>query len=289
MLGTVPSIPILTYHGIHVDGDDYAANDHIGLQRDLTLLHELGWQIIALETLIQALLKGGWADLPTRSVVLTLDDGSWFDWYDLPHPVHGMQRSMVNILRDFQQQYGSDAQPQLQATSFVIGSASAREALDQSCLIGRDWWGDDWWNRAHSEGLLQIGNHSWDHRHAALPPGLRYQSADKDDRCIEYGSFDWLGDEQECDWQIRQTQIYLHEILGTAPSPVFAYPYGQVPEIVAAEYLPRYGPGMGLLAAVTTAADVVTPDSNRWRLPRYVFRRDWHSPDGLAELLAGKV
>jgi len=278
--------PILTYHGIHVDGDDYALNDHIGLAEDLELMHALGWQVIGLNSLVQAVISGQWSDLPEHAVVITLDDGSWFDWYDLPHPVFGMQRSMVNILRDFQQQHGHAAQPQLQATSFVIGSASAREALDQSCLIGRGWWRDDWWCQAHNEGLLQIANHSWDHRHAALPSELYYRHAHGNGHSGDYGSFAQLSNEQECDWQIRQTQTYLRKILATAPSPFFAYPYGQVPLVVADEYLPKHGPDMGLLAAVTTEPTMVTPSSNRWRLPRYVFRRDWNSPDGLQEILA---
>lgn len=273
-------IPILTYHSIHVDGDDYASNDHIGLQSDLALLHGLGWQVISLDALVQALLSGSWNDLPPQSVVLTLDDGSWFDWYDLPHPVYGMQRSMVNILRDFQQQHNSDAQPQLQATSFVIGSARARVALDQSCMIGRGWWGDDWWCQAHHEGLLQIANHSWDHRHAALPAGLRYRPD------ADYGHFEQLQDVQECDWQIRQTQDCLRQLLTVPPAPVFAYPYGQVPAMLADDYLPGHGPDMGLLAAVTTEPAMVSKDSDRWRLPRYVFRRDWQSSEELCTLLA---
>ena len=273
-------VPILTYHAIHIDGDDYARNDHIGLTEDLALLHSMGWQIIGLKLLVQALLSGDWSALPRHAVVITLDDGSWFDWYDLPHPAFGEQRSMINILRDFQQQHGSAAQPLLQATSFVIGSAVAREALDQSCLIGRGWWRDDWWRQAHSEGLLQIANHSWDHRHAALPIELRY-STDAD-----YGHFNQLADMRECDWQIRQTQDYLQQVLGTAALPVFAYPYGQVPAIVADDYLPKYGADMGLQAAVTTEAAMVTPASDRWRLPRYVFRRDWQSSKQLCKLLA---
>ena len=273
-------VPILTYHAIHIDGNDYARNDHIGLAQDLALLHSIGRPIIGLELLVQAVLSGDWSALPRHAVVITLDDGSWFDWYDLPHPAFGEQRSMANILRDFQQQHGSAAQPLLQATSFVIGSAVAREALDQSCLIGRGWWRDDWWCEAHDEGLLQIANHSWDHRHAGLPIGLRY-SPDAD-----YGHFNQLADIRECDWQTRQTQVYLQQVLGTAPLPVFAYPYGQVPTIVADDYLPKYGADMGLLAAVTTEAAMVTPTSNRWRLPRYVFRRDWDSPACLSQLLA---
>jgi len=272
-------VPILTYHAIHIDGNDYASNDHIGLAEDLALLHSIGRQVIGLELLLQAVISGDWSAIPRHAVVITLDDGSWVDRYDLPHPAFGMQRSMVNILRDFQQQHGHAAQPQLQATSFVIGSASAREALDQSCLIGRGWWRDDWWCQAHNEGLLQIANHSWDHRHAALSAELRYRPD------ADYGHFNQLADIRECDWQIRQTQTYLMEKLTTAPSPVFAYPYGEVPNRVAAEYLPRYGPGMGLKAAVTTAAAMVTPDSNRWRLPRYVFRRDWNNTVQLSTLL----
>jgi len=278
-MGNSRSVPILTYHGIHVDGTDYALNDHIGLAQDLALIHELGWQIIQMDTLVQAVVSGDWSGLPLHAVVLTLDDGSWFDWYDLPHPAYGAQRSMVNILRDFRQRHGNSAQPQLQATSFVIGSAAAREALDARCMIGRGWWRDDWWRPAHAEGLLQIANHSWDHRHASLPVELRYRN------CADYGDFLHLADWHECDWQIRQAQEYLLKVLTAAPAPVFAYPFGQVPAIAAEEYLPKHGPGMGLQAAVSTEPATVTKSSNRWRLPRYVFRRDWNSVDELAHLL----
>jgi len=278
-MGDARSVPILTYHGIHVDGADYALNDHVGLALDLEMIHGLGWQIIRLEMLVQAVVSGDWSGLPRQAVVITLDDGSWFDWYDLPHPSWGKQRSMVNILRDFRQRHGIGAQPALQATSFVIGSAAAREALDERCMIGRGWWRDDWWRQAHAEGLLQIANHSWDHRHAALPVELRYRNR------AAYGDFLQLADWHECDWQVRQAQDYLLNVLTAAPAPVFAYPYGQVPAIVADEYLPEYGPGMGLQVAVCTEPATVTKNSDRWRLPRYVFRRDWNSVDELGHLL----
>jgi peptidoglycan/xylan/chitin deacetylase (PgdA/CDA1 family) len=222
------AVPILTYHSIHVDGADYASNDHIGLAEDLELIHALGWQVIGLNKLVQELISGDWTALPQRSVAITLDDGSWFDW---------------------------------------------------SCMIGLDWWRDDWWQQAHAEGLLQIVNHSWDHRHAALPTELRYRPD------ADYGNFEQLVDAQECDWQIRQTQVYLQQLLGRAPVPVFAYPYGDVSEIVAAEYLPEHGESMGLHAAVSTLSAPVTPDSDRWRLPRYVFRKDWHSGEELQNML----
>ncbi len=274
-------VPVLTYHSIHVDGTDYASNDHLGLAHDLELIHRLGFQVIGLERLIQAVTGGNWDAIPEKSVVLTMDDGSWFDWYDLPHPHHGSQRSMVNILRDFRIKHGPEAQPELQATSFVIGSPAARQSLDTSCMIGLDWWQDDWWAQAHAEGLLRIANHSWDHRHGSLPDSLRYSFS------ASYGQFNDVNTLEESHWQIRQTQNYLGSLLSAPPTPAFAYPFGDVSEYVAEQYLPKYGESMGLLVAMTTEAAPVTPGNDCWRLPRYVFRRDWTSPEELTKVLLG--
>jgi len=230
-------VPVLTYHSIHVDGSEYSTNDHIGL-----------------------------AGVPERSVVLTMDDGSWFDWYDLLHPSFGSQRSMANILRDFQQRHGPSAQPELEATSFVIGSPDARKFLDKSCLIGLGWWQDDWWRESHAEGLIKIANHSWDHRHGSLPDSLRLRNSIK-----QYGQFSDISTDKESDWQIRQTQEYLQSVLGTAPAAAFAYPYGDVPDFVADEYLPAHGESLGLALAMTTEAAPVTPASHR--AAQTVFRR----------------
>lgn len=271
-------IPVLTYHGIHVDGESYATNDHIGLERDLELLHANGWNFINIQSLVDAVLSNRVSDLPERSVVLTFDDGSWFDWYDLPHPDHGPQRGFAGILNDFRERHGEDSQPALHATSFVIVSPEARHALDRTCLIGRGWWGDEWWRQAHRDGLISIASHSWDHRHASLPEHLWFGTT-------PYGDFHELADEQECDWQVRQAQTILNQLVGRPAAPVFAYPYGQVPEILAADYFPRHGEALGLSAAFSCEPEPVHADSDRWRLPRFVFRRDWTSPDELTALL----
>jgi peptidoglycan/xylan/chitin deacetylase (PgdA/CDA1 family) len=274
-------VPVLTYHSIHVDGSDYANNDHIGFAEDLEWIHRLGFYVISLQRLILAVTSGDWRGLPERSVVLTMDDGSWFDWHDLPHPKFGKQRSMVNILRDFQRRHGRQAQPDLQATSFVIGSPVARQALDKSCMIGLDWWQDDWWQKAHAEGLLKVANHSWDHRHGSLPKALHFSPESA------YGQFTDVCSQEESDWQIRQAQDYLQKLLGQSPVPAFAYPFGDVSPYVAEHYLPKEAEGMGLSVALTTEAAPVTPDSKQWQLPRFVFRQDWKDPAELEKILAG--
>src|SRR5690606_28187268 len=68
------------------------------------------------------------------------------------------------------------------ATSFVIVDPEARAELDRSCLAGRGWWGDEWWDDALRSGLFAIENHSWDHHHDSLPrtvtglPGGRFDT-----------------------------------------------------------------------------------------------------------------
>lgn len=269
--------PVLTYHAVHVDGNDYANNDHLGLVHDLELIHALGWQVIPARYIVKALLSDGLDRLPARSLALTFDDGSWFDWYDLPHPRFGLQRGFAGILRDFRAKYGLDAQPGLHATSFVIVSSEARDALDRACMIGQGWWTDVWWSKASKEGLLAIANHSWDHRHPKLPESLRHGSG--------YGNFLEKFDKMECDWQVQQSQELLAKILWAPPEPLFAYPFGETPKLLARDYFPRYGETLGLIGAFATIPEPVTADSDPWRLPRFVFRRDWHSPEELRRLL----
>jgi len=271
------NIPILTYHSNQVDGDDYINNDHIGLRDDLDLISQSGWLIISLSQAVDALLNGTFNDLPHPCLVITCDDGSWLDWYDLPHPVYGMQRSFRNIFKDFVQR---NLQYQTQSellTSFVIVSPQARQSLDHSCLIGQGWWTDEWWQPALDEGLLSIQNHSWDHKHTGVDQALRFGD--------DYGSFDTINDDAECRWQVDQAQEYLASKLGNGVARYFAYPYGHCPPILADEYLPSRTQQTELIAAVTTEPQPMTVDSNRWRLPRYVFRRDWNSKQGLLNLL----
>lgn len=271
------SVPVLTYHGVHVDGGDYGNNDHIALAADLELIQQLGWTVIPAARLAAVLTGRDDTTLPERSLVLTFDDGSWFDWHDLIHPDFGAQRGLAGILRDFRDRHGA-AQPHLHATSFVIASPEARDTLDRTCLIGKGWWTDEWWPEAQREGLVGIANHSWDHRHSVIPPEQRYGE--------DYGHFRTVQGDGECDFQVRQSAQYLHECMGVPPEPVFAYPYGDVPTYLAEHYLPAYGEALGLMAAFAADPAPVTEAGSRWRLPRFVFRRDWSAPEHLSALLA---
>lgn len=271
------SIPILTYHSNQVDGDEYASNDHLGLQADLALIDEKGWSVVSVDRVVDALLNGTFDDLPHPCLAITCDDGSWLDWYDLPHPTFGPQRGFRNILRDFVKDHSSYQNQSNLLTSFVIVSPDARASLDRSCLIGQGWWGDEWWPEARDEGLISVQNHSWDHKHSGVDKALRLGD--------DYGAFHNIRDFEECHWQIDQAQDYLNNKLSKGASRYFAYPYGHCPAIVADEYLPGYEQQTGIVAAFTTEPEPITADSDRWRLPRYVFRRDWKSPAGLRDLL----
>ncbi|MCF6301263.1 MAG: hypothetical protein L3J52_09135, partial [Proteobacteria bacterium] len=152
-------IPVLTYHSNNITGNDYHNNDHIALQADLVLIEQLGFKVISLDQLI------GWhgGTLPDatidKAVVVTFDDGSWFDYYDMPHPTLGLQKSFYNILKDHQNITGE----KITASSFVIVSPEARDELDKSGLIGKGWWTDQWWLETQKNDILTIENHSWDH------------------------------------------------------------------------------------------------------------------------------
>ncbi|MBK6395607.1 MAG: hypothetical protein IPF73_13700 [Betaproteobacteria bacterium] len=98
-----------------------------------------------------------------RALAITFDDGTDFDWRDLPHPVHGLQRSLHNCLADFRAA-GPRAR-EAHATSFVVVSREAREHLDRVGLAGRGWWTDAWWSTAAASGHAAIASHSWDHNH----------------------------------------------------------------------------------------------------------------------------
>ncbi|MEQ1518702.1 MAG: hypothetical protein ABL931_19650, partial [Usitatibacteraceae bacterium] len=136
-------IPILTYHSLNIAGNDYLGNDHVAFREDIALLTTLGWRVISLNDLVDY-LGAPRGELPDKCIAITFDDGTNFDFEDLPHPSAGMQRSMLNIMRDFAAA-NPGAQPTLHATSFVIASHEARDVMDRSCILGRDWMSDRWW------------------------------------------------------------------------------------------------------------------------------------------------
>src|SRR5258706_2969306 len=114
-------IPILTYDSMRIDGNDYRSNDLKALAADLRQLTEAGFKIVPLPQLIDAWLDNRTESLNGRLVALACDHGSDFDYFDLPHPKAGVQRSVLNTLRDFEANYHSK-QEKLSITSFVIVS-----------------------------------------------------------------------------------------------------------------------------------------------------------------------
>jgi peptidoglycan/xylan/chitin deacetylase (PgdA/CDA1 family) len=272
-------IPVITYHGVNVINNSYADNDHLALASDLQTIKDLGFRIIPLSRLVDW-HQGEVADEDVaRCVAITLDDGSWFDFYDLDHPTCGIQRSMFNILNDFNAPSGADNQAH--ATSFVISSPQARTSLDRTGLIGKDWWGDQWWLEASTSGVLDIQCHSWDHVHPELD-----QVAQKDQ--IK-GDFSQVNNFNDADIQFRKAGEYIGKILAGKQPDIFAYPYGAASDYAVTEYLPDKQSNHKFRAAFTTEAKAVSSSDNRWLLPRFVFGRDWVSPQGLKEILLGNV
>ncbi len=274
------NIPVLTYHAVNVINNTYAENDHMALASDLETIHELGLRIIPLSRVVdwhQGLL----ADAEVaRSVAITFDDGAWFDFYDLDHPSCGMQRSMFNILRDFNDRNEPDRNEpdrQAHATSFVISSPEARTSLDKTGLIGKGWWGDQWWLEAASSGIFDVECHSWDHVH----PELEYV-AQQDQR---KGDFSQVKNFADADIQFKQAGEYIAEVLAGKYPTLFAYPYGSVSDYVVKDYLPENQSRHGYRAAFTTDPQAISKTDNRWLLPRFVFGRDWTTSPGLKTIL----
>lgn len=270
-------IPVLTYHGMNVTSNTYAGNDHLALASDLQTLSELGFRIIPLSRVVDW-HQGYLADKDvSRTLAITFDDGSWFDFYDLDHPACGVQRSMINILRDFQNQNGS-TQP-VHATSFVISSPLARTSLDKSCMVGKDWWGDQWWLEAAASGVLDVECHSWDHVHPELDE-IAQQDQIK-------GDFSQVKTFADADIQFRKAGEYIGDVLGGKRPTLFAYPWGSASDWVVTRYLPDNQHRHQFRAAFTIDSRPVSKSDNIWLLPRFVCGRDWQSPQTLKEILTG--
>ena len=274
------NIPILTYHSMSISGNEAANNDHKALAADLEVIDALGFEIQPLAALVTAWLEEPARLEGRRLVALTCDDGPDFDFRDIEHPQWGVQRSFLNILRDFRASRPS-AQPGLHITSFVVVSPRDRAELDRVCMHGRGWWGEDWWSEAIASGLMGIASHSWDHNHAALAsahlPGTRR------------GVFTTIDTPQAADYQIAQASRYLWERAPNPAARLFAYPYGPHNEYLAREYFPRRAQELRIDACFADGARPWTQACDRWALPRFVHARDWHEPDDLARLLSASA
>lgn len=255
-------IPILTYHSNNILGDSYALNDHVALAADLALLKRHGLRVVPLHDAVRALDEDGELQ---RCVAITFDDGSWFDWHDMPHPSFGMQPGFRRILREA----GACG------TAFVIASPEAREELDRTCLIGRGWWDDAWWPTATREGVIAIENHSWDHNHSLLATTVL------GDR--PRGVFSGI-DQPAAAWaEIEQAADFIDAHCAPHRTTLFAYPYGEYSDFLVDDYFPRQQ--SRVRAAFTTDPEPMSRGCNRWRIGRYVCGHHWKSSEELAALL----
>ncbi len=270
-------VPILTYHAVNIAGNDYADNDHVAFATDLRLIDDLGLRVVPLHWVVEQILgQTGRGDL-SNCVALSCDDGSDFDFFDLDHPEHGMQRSLFNCLRDFRIERSADAQPTLHLSAFVIASADARQRMDEARLFGRDWIRDCWWRAANASGLMAIENHSFDHNHPCLDePGPDHMAR---------GSFMEVNNAQRAEAEISVAQQILGDHLAPRAPSLFCYPFGHVPEYLRTEWLPENGPGIGLKAAFGDGAEPAHEASDIWNLPRYICGWHWKSPQELQAIL----
>lgn len=274
-------VPVLTYHSMAVHGNDYRDNDHVAFASDLRTIASLDLHVVGLDDVVRRHRDAEHAAAPRgveKAVAITFDDGPDFDVCDLPHPMWGSQRSMLDVMRDFAAAVGPGAQPGLHATSFVIASPEARAILDRTCMIGKNWWRDDWWQPAVATGFLGIGNHSWTHNHPSLPPELRAAGG-------AGGSFGDVASLAVADAEIARAAAYIQAQADNPDASLFAYPYGDASDYLIREYFPVHGKRVGVRAAFTCGARPVTEAASRWAMPRYVCGRDWRSPEDLVALL----
>ena len=269
---------VLTYHAHNISGGEYATNDHVALASDLETIHGMGARIVPLREIVRRL---GEREAGQELLVgLSFDDGPVFDFEDFVHPAFGPQRGFLNILRDFRARHGASAQPSLHATSFVIASPEARAALERAEECGypflERWLREDWWSAAVASGLMEIGNHSWDHVHHAVP-AIAIASPVRDD-FTQVASYD------DADREIRRAADFIRARVGRCE--LFAYPSGHASPYLERDYLPLRAGEHRHTAAFGTGGGRVTEGTSRWNIPRCVCGEHWRSPAQLQALLA---
>ncbi len=250
-------VPVLCYHSHSVgEGEvcDYATNSHVALEQDLEILNSLGWKIVPLKWVVEWRL--GIRTVPENSIAITFDDGADLDWADFDHPICGFTKSFRRILEEFQLKHLD--QDSLHATSFVIGSPLYRQLWSEEFLH------DHWWKEAVDSGFFAIQNHSFSHGY-------------------EVGDFLYVDTFAEASKEISRSAKIIKDKTGVYPD-IFAYPWGEANDYLKKEYFPEKNRHK-TLAAFGTQPDCVKKESDIWELPRFVFIRDWSSPEEFRTLL----
>jgi hypothetical protein len=271
---------VLSYHSHNISGNEYWNNDHVALAADLETITRAGAAIVPLAAIADKLAAGTLASEASTLVGISFDDGPVFDVEDFVHPLHGAQRSFLNILRDFAER-NPGAQPSLHATSFVIASPEARHAMERSENADRayppDWLHQEWWPRATASKLMDIGNHSWDHVHEAVASTVA--------KVRKRNDFGLVRDYPGADAEIRAATEYINSGIGGACT-LFAYPFGQSNPFLVRRYFPERQAEHKLAAAFSADGRAVRPGDSRWNIPRYVCGHHWKRPAELAAILA---
>lgn len=271
---------VLAWHSHNIGGNDYRGNDHVALAADLETLAASGVRIVPLEHIAAAQRDRHWPLDGSVEVAISFDDGPRFDVADFEHREWVAQKAFARLLHDAAPLFGA-APGAIRATSFVIASPDARAEMERAPECGLSdldgWLGDDWWAHAAALGIA-IGNHSWDHLHAALRhvaqrDGIR-------------GDFTAIADYGDADRQVRRASEFILGRLQTAAELPFAYPYGHVAPYLRDVYFPRHRALHRCYAAFSTAGRAIDPDDSIWALPRFVCGWHWHDADGLRALIA---
>ncbi len=271
------AIPVLCYHALHASGTSYEDNDHTALEEDLRVIDRAGFRILPLPALVDTLTGLSSVELAeNRFVCITFDDGPDVDYMDYSDSRVGLVKSFHRILSESRERRAPAGRGPM-AVSFVIASRGARTILDRTCIAGRGDWRDSWWSECSRGGTIAIGNHSWDHLHPSLP------SVEQRDQLK--GSFLGVDNARDADIQVRMSHEAIEQVLGHPSTRLFAYPYGEAPEYLVRDYFPNRRAEHRHRAAFTTGGAPVTPETNRWLVPRFVCGSHWRTPDELAGLL----
>lgn len=265
---------ILAFHSHNIAGNTYETNDHVALDASLALLAALGIPVLRLADVVRRLRDRTFATLPARFACITFDDGSDYDWKRLEHPVHGAQEPMAAIVRRHRRTLlGLVTLRAASATAFVIASPAAREQIVGPGQPYR--LSDDWWRAAQSSGYFDIGCHGWNHVHPQVA-----EMREAPELVEAFGNVRTAAEAQR---QVGEAARFIRERAGPDAARLFAYPYGQVSDFLADEWLPRQD---DVLAAFTTVDRPLEADADLWRLPRYVCGWHWKSNDGLRAIVS---
>jgi hypothetical protein len=272
---------VLTYHSHNISGTEYGRNDHVAFAADLEVLHASGARFVSLAAIAAAVTQGSIDDKGPLHVGLSFDDGPVFDYRDFEHPQFGPQRAFAGVMQDF-----GAAHPEIPApcaTSFVIASPTARQAMERAADCGytflSDWLADDWWEQAACGPWIDIGNHSWDHVHHA-PDRVALSRDVRDD-------FAAVTTYPDADAQVRRAASFINAKVGGRCT-LFAYPYGHVNDYLAMDYFPHRAAEHGMQAAFGVGTGRASPECSRWNIPRMVCGQHWHHPDELLALLEAR-